>query len=164
MITILIDYLSEAFTRGILHEQRKVQHLVQLDQSLLTRIPQQQVPSFSHHSSRMRSEQMSRLLELPIPMRVHAVYLLHATTPGLQRPKISGCSPSDGFLGSGIRALRHRSTTPLYHLHPTLSWNREVGQSHCTRSHSTPILRTTAGQIFWSNPMASRSITNVGEK
>jgi len=42
MMTILIDHLSQAYTRRILHEQCKVQHLVQLDQSLLTRIAQQE--------------------------------------------------------------------------------------------------------------------------
>ena len=62
-VTILIGYLSQPYTRGILREQRKVQHLVQLDQSLLTRISQQEVPHIP--VTRMRSEQMSCLRELP---------------------------------------------------------------------------------------------------
>ena len=81
MMTILIDHLSQPYTRGILHEQRKAQHLVQLDQHLLTRIsPHEDTLIFSHTDAKR-----ANVLSAQPPLHQHHRMLcfFHMTTGGI---------------------------------------------------------------------------------
>lgn len=76
----------------------KYNNFVQLGQSLLTRIPQQEVPSYSHHSS--KSEASKCLVCPPISMRSHAVYSFHMTTGGINGESQAGTKSSTSALSA----------------------------------------------------------------
>jgi hypothetical protein len=82
MTTILIDHLSQAYTRGVLHEQRKAHHLVPTGSILAD-----SDPTTGRHPQILTLEcEASKYLvcsSSSTPIRSHAVYSFRMTTGGI---------------------------------------------------------------------------------
>ena len=99
MTTILVYHLLQAYTWGILREQRKVQHLVQLDQYLLTDLPTGDTLIFSRSNAK-RANALST--QPPLHQHHRMLCFFHMATGGidasLPRPSCSGFGSSDHAL------------------------------------------------------------------
>jgi hypothetical protein len=70
----------------------ELQHLVQLDQSLLTRIPQQKDTLMFLSWVECEARKCFVCSSAPIPMRLHAFYSFHMTTSGIDVQSLVGKS------------------------------------------------------------------------
>ena len=118
-MTILIDHLSQPYTREILHQQRKVQHLVQLDQHLLTRLSQQEDTLISTHSNVKRANVL--FARPPLHQYHRMLCFFHMTTGGIDE---SLPRPSPSRFGSSDHALVCLpDADPMERIAVSVSWH-----------------------------------------
>ena len=147
MITNIVDYLSQAYTR-ILHERRKVQHLVQLNQHLLTRVsPQEDAVRFPSPECKASKSLICSTSPTSIPSML---CFFHMTTGGIDE---SLPRPSPSRFGSSDHALvclpdadpmERIAVSVSRHLNPLIEWPtcgldpwRPVGDHRCPQMASS---------------------------